>query len=171
MHVRGISLGGQRWKPGPYLVTGFYAIASDERVRTRPIWALVVTVALMVLSSGCALLQRGRVVPQAEGVAPEVLSPSDKAKGLAHFAQGMLFLAHNEVGEAEGSFAEAVRLDPSSSAVLLKLGEVQAAAISVRESVLRPLVRWNEWWGWSLTICPTIRRWLPSMRARKDRTK
>ena len=89
---------------------------------------------LLGLPSGCVILRGAREERPPERVWGEAAEPSDRAKALAHFAQGVLFLADNNATEAEQSFLQAAELAPSSSEVLLKLADTQVSLGKIEEA-------------------------------------
>lgn len=102
--------------------------------KSRLICAAAGLVMLVCLGSGCMRLRVAREEPEGESVRGEVCEPSDRAKALAHFAQGVLFLADKKAEEAEGSFLRAAEFSPLSSEVFLKLADTQLRLGKVEEA-------------------------------------
>ena len=94
---------------------------------------------LLCLASGCARLKITREEPRTEVISRGVAEPSDRAKALAHFAQGLLFLANRKAEQAEESFLQAAEFSPMSSEVVLKLAETQMSLGKVEEAKLNCL--------------------------------
>jgi len=101
--------------------------------------AIAALLALLSLASGCARLKIAREEPPTEVISRDVAEPSDRAKGLAHFAQGLLFLADRKAAQAEKYFLQAAEFSPMSSEVVLKLAETQMSLGKVEEAKLNCL--------------------------------
>jgi tetratricopeptide (TPR) repeat protein len=101
---------------------------------SRLISAAAALLILLGLPSGCVILRGAREERPTESVWGQASEPSDRAKALAHFAQGVLFLADNNAKEAEQSFLQAAQFQPSSSEVLLKLADTQVRLGKIEEA-------------------------------------